>query len=78
MSHPFFDGIHWNTIRDEEPPYDPNVKSIDDTSNFDEFAEDESPFNGAIDTAKDTVRDLAFINYTYKRFDNLTTRGLHR
>eukprot|EP00124_Ichthyophonus_hoferi_P001113 Ihof_evm14s51 gene=Ihof_evmTU14s51 len=40
--HPFFKDLDWNSIRNARPPYDPNVKSIDDTSNFDDFP-DEDP-----------------------------------
>ncbi|KAJ8787553.1 hypothetical protein J1605_022868 [Eschrichtius robustus] len=55
------------------------IKSIDDTSNFDEFPES--------DILKPTVatsnhpdtdyknKDWVFINYTYKRFEGLTARG---
>ncbi|TKC38010.1 hypothetical protein EI555_013018, partial [Monodon monoceros] len=55
------------------------IKSIDDTSNFDEFPES--------DILKPTVatsnhpdtdyknKDWVFVNYTYKRFEGLTARG---
>lgn len=35
--HPFFLGVDWDHIRDRPAAYQPRVKSIDDTSNFDEF-----------------------------------------
>lgn len=33
-SHPFFKGIPWDTIRDEAPPYVPDITNAADTSNF--------------------------------------------
>jgi serine/threonine kinase 38 len=71
--HPFFDGVDWMSIRSTQAPIDPGVKSIDDTSNFDEFgdAPEEQP---SVDSLS-SVRDLAFINYTFKRFEGLSIRG---
>ncbi|KAB0380586.1 hypothetical protein FD755_008370 [Muntiacus reevesi] len=43
------------------------IKSIDGTSNFDEFPES--------DILKPTSKDWVFINYTYKRFEGLTAQG---
>ncbi len=36
-NHPFFLGVDWEHIRDRPAAYQPRVKSIDDTSNFDDF-----------------------------------------
>ena len=66
--------------RDRPAAISIEVKSIDGTSNFDEFPES--------DILKPTVatsnqpetdyksKDWVFINYTYKRFEGLTTRGV--
>eukprot|EP00128_Syssomonas_multiformis_P009277 Colp12_sorted_trinity150504_noHs@7767 len=73
MKHPFFSGVDWENIRHQAAPIDPGVKSIDDTSNFDVFEEEPEEHV----PANDTVKDLAFLNYTFKRFEGLTMRG-HR
>lgn len=39
--HPFFKGVDWEHIRDRPAPYQPTIRSIDDTSNFDEFPNEE-------------------------------------
>lgn len=36
-SHPFFHGVDWDHIRDRPAAIPVNIRSIDDTSNFDEF-----------------------------------------
>ncbi len=35
--HPFFKGVDWDHIRERPAALPINVKSFDDTSNFDEF-----------------------------------------
>ncbi|MEJ1288039.1 hypothetical protein NN561_019068 [Cricetulus griseus] len=77
-SNPFFEGVDWEHIRERPAAISIEIKSIDDTSNFDEFPES--------DILKPTVtsnhpesdyknKDWVFINYTYKRFEGLTARG---
>lgn len=75
--HPFFNGIDWMTIRDRPAAYVPEVKSITDTSNFDEFPViDMQPAQQS--EADYNHKDLVFINYTFKRFEGLTQRGAIR
>ncbi|KAM6041164.1 serine/threonine-protein kinase 38 isoform 2-T4 [Theristicus caerulescens] len=78
-SNLFFEGVDWEHIRERPAAISIEIKSIDDTSNFDEFPES--------DILKPTVatsnhpetdyknKDWVFINYTYKRFEGLTARG---
>ncbi|GAB1300807.1 Serine/threonine-protein kinase 38 [Apodemus speciosus] len=78
-NNPFFEGVDWEHIRERPAAISIEIKSIDDTSNFDEFPES--------DILKPTVttsnhpetdyknKDWVFINYTYKRFEGLTARG---
>ncbi|XP_004343089.2 Stk38l protein [Capsaspora owczarzaki ATCC 30864] len=72
MAHPFFVGVNWDHIRESPAPIDPGVRSIADTSNFDDFPE-AAPEQEEINE-KDAVKDLAFLNYTFKRFEGLTLR----
>ncbi|XP_016391627.1 serine/threonine-protein kinase 38-like [Sinocyclocheilus rhinocerous] len=58
------------------------IKSIDDTSNFDEFPESDilQPTSPAVASNHHSEsdyknKDWVFINYTYKRFEGLTARG---
>ena len=44
--HPFLRGVDWEHIRDRPAPYLPTIKSIDDTSNFDEFPNEELDLGG--------------------------------
>ncbi|XP_076825342.1 serine/threonine-protein kinase 38-like [Clavelina lepadiformis] len=69
-SQKFFRGVDWEHIRDRPAPISMSVKSLTDTSNFDEFPDSDLKID-QIDEAKDWV----FVNYTYKRFEGLTQRG---
>ncbi|KAG9510469.1 Serine/threonine-protein kinase tricorner [Fragariocoptes setiger] len=75
--HPFFDGVDWEHIRERPAAIQVQVKSIDDTSNFDDFPDVDLKIPAAqcsrepIETANN---DWVFINYTFKRFEGLTQR----
>ena len=77
-AHPFFAGVDWNTLRNIEAPFRPQLKSIVDTSYFptDELegipkAPDMGAGGAPVDNSgvpyagEDT--GLPFIGYTYKR-----------
>ncbi|XP_021352926.1 serine/threonine-protein kinase tricorner-like isoform X1 [Mizuhopecten yessoensis] len=78
----FFKGVDWEHIRERPAAIPVEVKSIDDTSNFDDFPEIDLKWptypepQGQEAQDKDSkYKDWVFINYTYKRFEGLTQRG---
>ncbi|KAJ8660377.1 hypothetical protein O0I10_003834 [Lichtheimia ornata] len=82
-AHPFFAGVNWATLRSEPSPYVPQLTSITDTSHFP--TEELEAVPEAVDTSMmqvdhtDTVnaqKDLAFVGYTFKRFDYLTKKNI--
>jgi len=76
QSLPWFKGVDWSHIRERPAAIPVEVKSIDDTSNFDDFPDVDlkipAPSNN--DTGQ-PYKDWVFINYTFKRFEGLTQRG---
>jgi serine/threonine kinase 38 len=85
-------GVDWEHIRERPAAIPIEVKSIDDTSNFDEFPDvdlkiptvlcnnvnNNSPNNpGTGSGPNSNYKDWVFINYTFKRFEGLTQRGSH-
>ncbi|KAJ2724288.1 Serine/threonine-protein kinase [Coemansia sp. Benny D115] len=77
--HPFFNGVDWASLRTRtRPPWIPPLSSITDTSHFptDEIDQNTSPFDSAATPASaEPQKDLAFVGYTYKRFDMLTRKN---
>ncbi|XP_025846608.2 serine/threonine-protein kinase 38 isoform X1 [Vulpes vulpes] len=77
-SNSFFEGVDWEHIRERPAAISIEIKSIDDTSNFDEFPESDILKPTATSNHPETDyknKDWVFINYTYKRFEGLTARG---
>ncbi|XP_054904680.1 serine/threonine-protein kinase 38 isoform X2 [Poeciliopsis prolifica] len=79
-SNPFFEGVDYDHIRERPAAIPINIKSIDDTSNFDEFPDSDilTPTTTQVSNHSEADlknKDWVFINYTYKRFEGLTARG---
>ncbi|XP_062513257.1 serine/threonine-protein kinase 38-like [Corticium candelabrum] len=72
---PFFHDVDWEHIRDRPAAIPITVKSIDDTSNFDEFPDLELKKQGLTEEGVDS-RDWVFMNFTFKRYEFLTQRGV--
>ena len=93
-AHPFLARVNWDSIRfddaicapeptpasQQKAPIIPNIKSIDDTQNFDEFPELDPGMMAACRCAMlmfaaaaikdvDRSKDWVFYNYTFKRFE---------
>ena len=74
--HAFLQGADFEYIRDRPPAISIRVRAIDDTSNFDEFPEIDIKAPLTDETAQESSKDWVFMNYTFKRFEGLTQRGL--
>jgi len=72
QSMPWFRGVDWDHVRDRPAAIPLQVKSIDDTSNFDDFPEVDLkiPVTANHETGQ-PYKDWVFINYTFKRFEGL-------
>ncbi|ODM88885.1 Serine/threonine-protein kinase tricorner, partial [Orchesella cincta] len=68
-------GVDWEHIRERPAAIPVTVKSIDDTSNFDEFPD--QPRKRVERGEGGAYNDWVFINYTFKRFDGLTPTRAH-
>ena len=67
---PWFTGVDWEHIRERPAAINLSVKSIDDTSNFDEFPDVDLkiPVTSNLESGQ-PYKDWVFINYTFKRFE---------
>jgi len=71
----WFQGVDWLHIRERPAAFPVHVKSIDDTSNFDEFPDVDLkiPVTSNSSTGQ-PYKDWVFLNYTFKRFEGLSER----
>ncbi|XP_067411120.1 serine/threonine-protein kinase MRCK beta isoform X2 [Emydura macquarii macquarii] len=76
-SHPFFEGLNWDNIRNLEAPYIPDVSSPSDTSNFD--VDDDVLRNPEIVPPVSHTGfsglHLPFVGFTYTTDSLLSDRG---
>nr|ODN86247.1 AGC/NDR/NDR protein kinase [Cryptococcus depauperatus CBS 7841] len=71
-NHPFFYGVDWSTIRDIDAPFVPHLRSITDTSYFPTDEIDQvSELPTSAETGGDAKKDLAFLGYTFRRYEML-------
>ncbi|XP_077302381.1 serine/threonine-protein kinase tricornered-like [Arctopsyche grandis] len=77
QSTAFFRGVDWEHVRERPAAIPVQVKSIDDTSNFDDFPDVklEIPAAPIPQDGEVVYKDWVFINYTFRRFEGLTQRG---
>ncbi len=88
-AHPFFRGIDWDELRRQKAPFVPTLKSITDTSYFppdlDKATSEDGPSggnngneieeNGTAFTSILRKKDLAFVGYSFRRFETLSRTG---
>lgn len=70
-AHPFFAGVDWKTIRNIEPPFVPHLTSSVDTQYFPVEDFNDVPVDQPVEkeTAGSNQRDLAFLGYTFRRYE---------
>jgi protein-serine/threonine kinase len=77
--HSFFRGVDFDIIRTMQPPFVPSLTSITDTSYFPtDDIENELEIASSPSNDSDTImqkKDLAFVGYTFRKFDNLTRKN---
>ncbi|KAA1132079.1 Serine/threonine-protein kinase [Puccinia graminis f. sp. tritici] len=68
--HVFFSGVDWTTIRNIEAPFIPHLKSVTDTSYSPTEDLDDLPTEPVGADTDTSSRDLAFLGYTFRRYEN--------
>ncbi|KAK9762184.1 Serine/threonine-protein kinase [Basidiobolus ranarum] len=78
-AHPYFTGIDWEKLREMPAHFIPILKSITDTSYFpiEELSQvpHEPEMHSKASSKEYNQKDLAFVGYTFKRFDYLTRKS---
>ena len=77
-NHPWFDGIDWETLREGQAPYVPDVKSPTDTSNFDVDDTEVKLLSDAVPPTSNPAfsgHHLPFIGFTFTQHSNLSDLG---
>uniref|UniRef100_A0A5F8G855 AGC-kinase C-terminal domain-containing protein n=1 Tax=Monodelphis domestica TaxID=13616 RepID=A0A5F8G855_MONDO len=80
-SNPFFEGVGRDHIRERPAAISIEIRSIDETLNFDKFPESDI-LKPTVATSNDPEmdyknKDWVFINYTYKCFEGLMAEELN-
>ncbi|GAA5998985.1 hypothetical protein JCM5350_005472 [Sporobolomyces pararoseus] len=68
-AHPFFAGVDWNTIRNIESPFIPQLRSLTDTSYFPTEDLGDVPEQPQGSEGTSGSKDLAFLGYTFRRYE---------
>ena len=73
--HPFFFNLEWEKLHTFRPPFVPKLQSITDTSHFDIDEDmaliDDDIGPATIELARNPNKDLAFVGYTFKRWETI-------
>jgi serine/threonine-protein kinase MRCK len=77
-NHPWFVGIDWETLRNGQAPYVPDVKSPTDTSNFDVDDTEMKLLSDAVPPSSNPAfsgHHLPFVGFTFTQHSNLSDLG---
>ena len=70
-SHPFFEGVDWENLRELKAPFPPRLKSETDISNFEEIEETEAWVPKECTRRRQKYKEHFWIGYTFKRTRNI-------
>uniref|UniRef100_A0A6B2G3R6 non-specific serine/threonine protein kinase n=1 Tax=Myxobolus squamalis TaxID=59785 RepID=A0A6B2G3R6_MYXSQ len=70
-NHIFLRNTNWENLRNEPPAIPVVVKSIDDTSNFNDFPDVDVSWITLQNAPEVSEKDWVFLNYTFKRFETV-------